>query len=235
MLLSKGIMSISNLAPIFLSLLLLLILTVPNELVAGFERSRLTTFWFESANHSFSGWMNIYFSFLGYEAALLLMPYTNKKSRLHLAFQIGNVVSTLFYTFVSFMALGFFSFEQLKQLSYPVLNMLSNIQFPFAQRLDDFIFNLTLLRALFITTTYMWMAAETFHRLRPNAKGQTGVYLFLLVIAIAVFFINPTDLDRTNKWLQQLGVVEIGVAMILPVLLLGMIAIAKVKERRKYA
>ncbi|SEM64075.1 GerAB/ArcD/ProY family transporter [Paenibacillus sp. OV219] len=235
LLLSKGIFGISNSAVLFFFFSIWMLPLIPYSLSTGFQFSRLTTFWFENSQHSFKGMVEIYYAFLGYEVMLLLMPFSDKHTRLIRAFQIGNGICTILYSFMSFLAIGFFSFGQLKQLSYPLLNMLSNIRSPFAQRLDDIIFNLTLLRALFITTIFIWMAFDTISKMRPNTKKQKLPYVVMMIIYVLVMFLLPSNLERTRKFLSQIGAIEIGVAFCLPLLLLLLVFIHKVKERRKYA
>lgn len=219
LLLSKGIFSISNTAAIAYFILIwnvLLLFYARND----FDWSRMTSFWFKGVDHTLKGWFQIYLAFLGYELCLLLFPYVDEKSHLLRAFQIANLITVLSYVLTSLVSFGFFSLHQLQHMKYPVLNLLSYVELPFVKRVDDLIFNLTMLRVLISNAMFAWASAETIRWVLPAAKFRSIPYVTIVFIAAAAFFAIPSTLEKTEMWLFKFGIVEAGVAFSLPVLLL---------------
>lgn len=230
LLISKGILGISNFTflPLLISLSnITLIIYNLDEL----EISRMTTYWFKDADHSFKGWLDIYMAFLGYELCLLLFPYANKKSRLIRAYIIGNFLTTFTYVIVALVCFSFFSFQQLQHLKYPVLNLLSFVELPFVKRIDDLIFTIILFRVLITNVLFSWSAVETMKWLLPASKKKRYPLVILGIIALAVLIILPSTLDKLEKWLNLFGYTEAAVAFLLPVFLLIALLINKYRGR----
>ncbi|OCT12335.1 hypothetical protein A8709_31385 [Paenibacillus pectinilyticus] len=223
LLISKGILSISYSATLVFFLLLwsyfLLFYTFDE-----FSLARMTTFLFKEVDHSVYGWIEIYIAFLGYELVLLLFPHVNEKTHVMRAFQIANLITTLTYLAISFIAFGFFSLHQLQHLKYPMLNMLSYLNLPFVRRIDDFLFNLILFRVLLTNAFYGWAAFQTLKWLLPKSKRTplqiTLPYFILAILAAVALFAFPITLEGNETWLNRLGYGEMAVAFFLPILLL---------------
>ncbi|BFT71211.1 GerAB/ArcD/ProY family transporter [Paenibacillus sp. P36] len=224
LLLSKGIFSISNTAVIayFLLTCNFLLLFYARK---DFDLSRMTPFWFKEVDHTLKGWFQIYSAFLGYELCLLLFPYVDEKSHLMRSFQIANLITTASYILVSFISFGFFSLHQLQHMKFPVLNLLSYVELPFVKRVDDLVFNLSLLRVIVSNAMFAWASAETLRRLFPATKFRSIPYVVLVIFAAATFFAIPTTLEETEPWIFRFGVAEAAVAVILPIALLTILLI----------
>lgn len=233
LLLSKGILSISNMTvlPFFIFLMnVTLLYYTYNE----FDLTRMTTFWLKGGSHSFKGWLEIYLAFLGYELSLLFFPYANKKTRLIGAFQLANLFTTCSYALLAFISFGFFSLHQLQHMKYPVLSLLSYVELPFVKRVDDLVFNLTLFRVIITNVLYVWAAMETLRWLLPPAKKSWMPYAIAVSSTLVTLFVFPSTLEKTEQWLNRLGITEFGVAFSLPFFLLILLIIEKYRGR-KYA
>ncbi|SDX38451.1 GerAB/ArcD/ProY family transporter [Paenibacillus sp. CF384] len=234
LLLSKGIIGIATTTVIFFICMFWLVILVPETLFNQFNFTRFTPYLFKDGAFTLKGMLNIYFAFLGYELCLLLFPYSGKKTRLMTGFQLANLIVTLLYCISAILTFSFYSFEQLQQLAYPSLNTLSFIRFPFVQRVDDLIFNLFMLRALIITSMYLWAAIELVRNMVTSVKKRVIPSLGMAILAAIIALWNRGDLQKTERWLYFLGMVEIGIAFLLPALLLILITIHHWKERRKH-
>ncbi|MBP1962204.1 GerAB/ArcD/ProY family transporter [Paenibacillus aceris] len=226
LLLSKGIFTISNTAVIAFFILTwntLLLIYAQSD----FDWSRMTSFWFKGVDHTLKGWIQIYSAFLGYELCLLLFPYVDEKSHLMRAFQIANLTTTFFYTLVCLVSFGFFSLHQLQHMKFPVLNLLSYVELPFVKRVDDFVFNITILRVLISNVMFAWASAETIKWILPAAKFRSIPYVFLAFCAAVAFFAIPSTLEKTEPWLLRFGLAETGIAFALPLLLMIILLINK--------
>ncbi|WP_261301308.1 spore germination protein [Paenibacillus andongensis] len=230
LLLTKGIMSISNTVVISFYFIIwnVLLLVYAYE---DFELSRMTTFWFKEATHSFKGWLQVYIAFLGYELSLLLFPYTNEKTHLIRAFQIANLITTFTYTLVAFVSFGFFSLHQLQHMKFPILSLLSYVELPFVKRIDDIVFNLTLFRVLITNVLYGWAAIETIKWILPASNKQWIPYIIFAIFPITALFVIPSTLEKTEHWLNLFGLSEAGVAFLLPIFLFVLLLINKFRGR----
>lgn len=226
LLLTKGIRSISSTAVLAFYVVIWntwLLVYIYDD----FELSRMTTFWFKDATHSFKGWLEVYIAFLGFELCLLLFPYTNEKTHLIRAFQIANLITTFTYTLIAFISFGFFSLHQLQHMKYPVLSLLSYVELPFVKRIDDLVFNLTLFRVLITNVFYGWAAIETMKWFLPASNKRWIPYVILAFFPLTALFVIPSKLEKTEEWLSLFGFSEAGVAFLLPIFLLVVLLINK--------
>lgn len=155
LLIIKGIYNISKAATSFFWLVVWTMLLLL-FFVKSFQWANLTPFFFHEASDVFLGALNIFTAYLGYELALLLFPYVEKNKSFIRAVQIGNLLSALTYVTVSLTCFGFYSFNQLKGMKYPIIDLLAQIKFPFVERVDNIIFSLFLFTVLITIVAYMW-------------------------------------------------------------------------------
>lgn len=217
MLLVKGIFVIERAATIFFWLIIWMLLLL-FAFSYDFEWVRLTPFVFKEGDNFLLGGLNLLKGFLGYELSLFLFPYSDKRTKLIQAVIIANVMITLVYFITCFIAYGFYSLNQLKGVLYPVIDMMSYIKFPFVQRVENLFYGFFMFTNLFSTVAYVWAAKEACQRVFKKVKP--GILAVILIIigfsAIAI----PDVTGEVREWLAFLGFFEIGVAFILPVLLI---------------
>lgn len=231
-LLIKGIISIANAGIIFFFSHVVVTPFLMSRIHNEFSLSRMTTFWFKEGSYSPSGLLGIYTAFLGFELCLLLFPYVNERTHLFKAVQWGNVLVILNYTINILIMFGFFSLQQLQHLKFPALNAVSFLEFPFIQRIDDFLINLTLFRILMTSTCFSWAAVETLKQLLPTNKIRWFPYGILVISISITLFVLPDTLEKFEEWLNLAGYIETGVALLLPVLLITLLLLNRFKERR---
>ncbi|MDR6880378.1 GerAB/ArcD/ProY family transporter [Bacillus sp. 3255] len=231
LLILKGILSISNFVILPLAVTIAVNVTLITFNAQYLDISRMTTFWFKEADHSFKGCLDIYVAFLGYELCLLLFPYVNKKTHLMRAYFIGNAITTFSYILVALICFSFFSFHQLQHLKYPVLNLLSYVELPFVKRIDDLVYTLILFRVLITSVLYSWSAVETMKWLLPTSNKIRWPMLLLGLLALTVLIVLPSTLDKLEKWLSIFGYTEVAIAFILPIFLFISIMIHKYRGR----
>lgn len=219
----KGIYSISKASTSFFILVIwtnLLLLFF----VKDFNWLNFTPFLLQDTTQEILGSLNIYASFLGYEIVLLLFPYTEKKGFIK-AVYIGNLINTVTYLAVCLICFGFYSFNQLKRMKYPLIDLLSYIELPFVERIENLFFGFFLFTTLLGTTLYFWAATETAQRVIPKVNIRWIVF-FLISCSFIVSWI-PNTLNEVEKWLAALSYIEIGVAFGLPILLLLILSVSK--------
>ncbi|MDQ0060728.1 GerAB/ArcD/ProY family transporter [Paenibacillus harenae] len=190
-----------------------------------FEWARMTPFFFSGETHFVEGSMSVFTSFIGYELSLLLFPYVEKGKKFMRAVQIGNLLTTLTYIIICFICFGFYSFEQLKLMVYPMLDLLSYIKLPFIERIDNLLFAFFLFTTVSTIAMYIWASQEIVKRMIPKAK----VKVIVILIIMAVFFIAwiPDTIPEIGEWLQYLGYTDTVIAFGLPLMLIAILLVNK--------
>jgi spore germination protein (amino acid permease) len=217
----KGLYNMSKAATIFywMTTWMFLLLLI---FFRDFEWSRLTPFVFQGETQMISGSIDIYCAFLGFELCMLFFPYVEKRNFFK-AVYAGNLLTTLSYLAVSLICFGFYSFDQLKRILFPTLDLLSYIRFPFIEHIENLLFGFILLSVLITCSMFIWGSKEMLQRIWPRAsvKGLTLCILFLVYI-VSWF---PQNLSEIEKWLKLLLYAEAGLTFCLPILLIVLLSI----------
>ncbi|WP_151736631.1 GerAB/ArcD/ProY family transporter [Paenibacillus tengchongensis] len=228
MLITKGIYTISRAATMFFWITawmyLLLLWVLPD-----FNWVRLTPFILQGGHNQFKGLLEVYGAFLGYEISILLFPYIDRRKKMMAAIQAGNAYLSVSYINLGLVSFGIFSSDQLKQLLYPLLDILAYIQFPFVERLENLLYGFFMFLVLMTVVMYWWGAVETAGRIVPRLKRQVLAFV-LLAITYGISFL-PKTIDEIDAWISFLGNITTGVAFGLPVLLITVLLIQKKGEK----
>ncbi|MEA3319481.1 MAG: GerAB/ArcD/ProY family transporter [Bacillota bacterium] len=195
--------------------------------LSEFSFVRMTTFFFQGDKDLLKGGLNIFSAFLGFELSLFLFPYVQNHFTKTLL--IGNGITTLIYFSVSFVCFGFFSFDYIIQDLYPVITLIEYVKFPFIERVENLIFSLFALKVLITVVMYLWAGKElvqnSFPRLKPNF-----IVFSLLTFGYLVSNI-PKVIREVDQWLLWFTYIETGIVFILPILLLFLLAVNKLRKR----
>ncbi|MCA0755534.1 spore germination protein [Paenibacillus sp. N4] len=224
LLMIKGIYNISKASTSFFWMiqwmLLLLIFFVKD-----FSWVRMTPFFFKGGTDVLKGGMSVFTAFLGYELSILLFPYSDSNKKVMRAVFAGHLFTTFNYIVLSFICFGFFSFEQLKKLMYPVIDLLSYIQLPFIERVENLLFAFFLFSTVATVVMYLWAAQESMRQMMPGVPQK----LLAFIIVTASFIVSwvPDTLVEVGKWLEYLGNASSGIAFALPMLLILILLIKK--------
>lgn len=228
----KELYNISKAATIFFWLtipLLILLLYFYKD----FEFGRLTPFLFKDNHMSAQGLTDIYFSYPGYELGLLLFPYVNKKTKLIKSLVISNSMLTFVYLYTCFIAFGFYGYKYLRTLQYPLLNILAYIQLPFVQGTENLFYGFFLFSILITSVMYLWAARETVEAIIPIPQKLISLLLVMAVFGISII---PDTLIEVIEWTRYAGYMTMGVAFVLPVLLIILLLIQRMRgDNHDYA
>ncbi|WP_241688704.1 GerAB/ArcD/ProY family transporter [Paenibacillus chitinolyticus] len=224
LLLLKGIYTISK-ANIIFSLLLLLLVPIFFAFTTEFDWVRLTTSLFKDGEHSVKGFIKMYSAFMGYEISLFFMPYASRSVKWMRGVYIGNFVVTFVYLMVTFICYGVFSYVQLKLQTFPLLDLLAYLKFPFMERVQNFLYSVFLFSVLVTAAMYFWSSKETLSRLVPKIKG-TYLSPAIMVATLFISYMAQT-LTVVEKWFGYLSVMLIGLAFFLPVFALVVLLFRK--------
>ncbi|QOR64626.1 GerAB/ArcD/ProY family transporter [Cytobacillus suaedae] len=230
LLLIKGLYNISKAATIiFLLTVWIVFLEVFH--IPEIELSRYTTFFLQGGNDWVKGILDAYSAFLGYELAILFFPYVTKKSKLIRSVYIGNLVTTSVYLSVMVVCFGFYSYQQLSHMLFPVLDLLAFIQLPFMARIENILFTAFFLKTLLTTVLYYWATLQVLKRIFKKTHDQLISICFIIFTFVLSFF--PSIMSEVNLWLTNLAYVQIVIAFGLPLIVLMAIFIKRVKRRGK--
>lgn len=229
-LLSKGIYNIGKAATVFFILtfwiVLLLLYFIPE-----WRLVRITPFLLQGGeSFSIQNWAELYMIFLGYELCLFLFPFVQRESKLFKGVVYGHLLITFLQIIVVIICLGFFSFKELQQTTYPLLDLASYMEIPFLYRLEVPIFSLFLFSNLISGVMYSFAALASLERVMPKIKTK----LLALLVTIVFFTVGfaPKILREVETLLRDTFFIEIGLAFIIPFVLLLLLWIQSRKERR---
>jgi spore germination protein (amino acid permease) len=226
LLLTKGIYNITKATTVFFFMTFGMVFLQAFHL-KELEFARYTSFLFYDSKYYIKGTLDTYTAFLGYELIILLFAFVNKKSKLIKGAIYGNIMTTFVYLSIALVCFGFYSFQQLSQMLFPVLDLLAYIKLPFIERIENLLFTFFLLKILITTTLYFWAAQQTLKRLFRNTK-EKALGFFLVFIAYGISSI-PKVLEDVNRWLTQFAYIEIGISFGLPLFCLFVLFIQRMK------
>jgi len=119
--------------------------------------------------------------FLGFETVLVYYPFINERKKANKWGYLAILTSTLLYTITAFFTFMFFTQEKLEHLTWPTLQMIKFIQFPFLERFE-FIFIFTwLLVVMPVICVSLWASIRTIKLTIPNLKPTFILIVFLLI------------------------------------------------------
>lgn len=226
---TKGIYNMSK-ANLLMVFILLMIVPSGFMLLGDFDLLRLSPYLFKDGHNWLKGFANVYAAFMGYELSLLLFPYTEKNNKWLKYVHLGNSLTMLIYVSVVLLCYGFFNYHELRYLSFPLLDMFGYLQFPFVERIQNFIFSLFLFSIITTSGMYFWSSQQMYSAVLPKFPWKLLLAL-IMILAIGVSYI-PKSLIIVEQWFDILSLIEVGVAVGLP--LLALLAILIQRGRRKH-
>ncbi|NMH68713.1 GerAB/ArcD/ProY family transporter [Bacillus sp. RO3] len=215
----------ANVLLFFLTIWTMLLLTFH---LSEFSFTRMTTFIMEGEKDLLKGGLNVFAAFLGFELSLFLIPYV-QKNFIKGVF-LGNTITSFIYISVSFVCYGFFSFEYLLNDLFPVITLIEYVKFPFVERVENLIFTLFALKVLITVVMYLWASKELISHSFPKLKSNF-ISFSLLMIGTLISFI-PDIIREVDQWLEWLTYLDIGIAILLPIMLIAFIGLHKVKQKK---
>ncbi|MUG67637.1 spore gernimation protein [Paenibacillus sp. 7541] len=222
----KGVYNISKASTVFFFSTIWMNLLVFKAL-DDIKLERLTTFLFKEGGDMFTGFLNIYIAYIGYELSLLLFPYVNKKTKLMKAVMYGHLIRTFFYLMLGIVSYGIAGHNLLKKMLFPLLDLLAYIKLPFIERVENLFYGFFLFTTLITLVMYYWAAGESTLRIFPKLKSS--VHYFVIILCSLIVSTVPVALDQVLRVLYLLGCAQIVIAFLFPVILILLLLI----QRRK--
>ncbi|PLT32902.1 GerAB/ArcD/ProY family transporter [Bacillus sp. V5-8f] len=178
------------------------------------ELARFTSFVFKEGDGWTRGIFQTYLTFIGYELSILFFPFTNRESKFFKSLMLGQLVTTIIYAYTSIICFGFFGHQYLKKILFPLLDALSYIQFPFVERLENFLYGLFLLKTLISVTVFYWASIQAANRIfKTINRNFLSALIIAGTLAISAF---AYSMEEVENWLTNLSIVEMGIGFLLP-------------------
>lgn len=225
-LLTKDLYSIVKASTVFF-LLTVWILSLTPYFFRDWSLHRFTSFFFEGTKngHTLAGLLDVYTVFIGYELCMFLFPYSEAKTKLFKGVFAGHALISSVQLLAIAISFGFFSFEEVKILEFPVIHTLEFIEMPFINRVENLVFPFFLFSNLVSSVMFAFAALSGVRRMLPKFS-QKQLALPLTAILFLFGFL-PTAFREAAEWIRFAYFSETGVAFALPLLLLLFIKLGK--------
>lgn len=158
------------------------------------------------------------FSFLGFDSALILYPFLQKKQSAAAGIVIANTVTMLIFLLTVLSCFTFFSPDEITQYDQPTLDLLKVIEFQFVERLELVFLSgfLIVISATWITLMYNTVFCTSW--LLGKQDHQNHVLILLILIIVAAYFLDPST-NQLEAWYRVLTEAGLIYAFAMPVVL----------------
>ncbi|MBO0962167.1 GerAB/ArcD/ProY family transporter [Neobacillus sp. MM2021_6] len=139
------------------------------------------------------------YQFLGFESLLLFYPFIKSPAKSKKWAHLMALFVTLLYLMIIIITFMYFSEGQLREISWPTLNMLKIIEGPVFQRVEYLAISLWLIKNLSGISLRLWSACrgmKSIFQIKPRASLLT----FLVGFLIVEYFMKERSLFR---WMSE--------------------------------
>lgn len=142
------------------------------------------------------------FTVLGLEILLFVYPYIRDKEKVHRYAQLGVFFTFVLIFSVMFVALGYYSGEQLEKTIWATLSMFKIVQFPNLERFEFLAVSLWLVIILPNTLFMLWAASKGLKRIF-NGRQKSFVLICTLIVYISSCFFQKRI--QINEFVDVVG------------------------------
>ncbi len=189
------------------------------------ELSRYSTHLLRGGDADLQSMLEIYVGFTGYEFFLFLFPYLDEKKKPFRAMYIGHAFTSFIYIYVTIICIGFFGFNLILDIMYPTLQIYSNIEFPFLIRIENIVFSTFYFKIIVTVTFFFWTALTAMEQIFSHISKK--IILPILLLLGCLITMNANTSTEADKWLTQFGFIQMGLAFLLPLILIIILKIKK--------
>lgn len=162
----------------------------------------------------------ITFSFLGIELLFLFYPFLEDKSKALKGILIANGLTLLSYLIVTFSSFIYYGPYEVLEYVWPTLNLVKPVEFPFLERFEIIFLSFYLL--VLATTGIPYYFSSSFSIAQLLGRQDHQLILAAMIPAIfVVFFFFTNSLSNIDKLSTIFNKAGLGIAFIMPILLLG--------------
>jgi hypothetical protein len=167
---------------------------------------------------------------LGFEIIMFVYPFVKEKQKAMFFVQMGNLVTTIIFTFATLISIVFFASNSLEKTIWPVLSMFKIVRLPNLERFEFIAVSFWMLIILPNMCFYLWAASKGFSRILRR-KQKWGVWIIAIAAFAGSFFIKSRyQMNTMTDLVAKLGFYF---AFCYPILLAMIVFIKKWFKRRK--
>ncbi|KPB06569.1 GerAB/ArcD/ProY family transporter [Bacillus sp. CHD6a] len=155
------------------------------------------------------------FTVLGLEILYFVYPYIRDKHKVHKYAQLGVFFTFILIIAVTFVAIGYYSGEQLEKTIWATLSMFKIVQFQNLERFEFFAVSLWLVIILPNTLFLLWAASKGLKRIFNRRQKSMVMVCSVLVLICSCFFQKRTEINEFVDLLGKFGFYMIFVYTIL--------------------
>ncbi|WP_010650193.1 GerAB/ArcD/ProY family transporter [Oceanobacillus massiliensis] len=164
------------------------------------------------------------YTFIGFEIFFMLYPFIQNKEKIKLPLLLGAVWSGLIVLFTTFIAIGFFSSEQLLRREWALLALFKIQTFSFVERFDFVVVAEWMMVIVPNMVLLMWGITYSMKRVY-RVPQKLSLYITAIVLLIGSTFIDHHfQIQKIIDYVAQLG---FWLVYVYPLLLLPLVIIKK--------
>lgn len=146
--------------------------------------------------------------FIGFELAFILYPFLKNKKSAFKGIIIANTLTFLLYMYVIIITYVYFSPDEIKEYTWPTLNILKSIELPFLERFEIIFLSFYMIILSMTIIPFLFTAAFGTSKLFGQKSHKIHVRIYIGVIAFFSIFYTPIgqNMETLGKWADYLGI-----------------------------
>lgn len=174
-------------------------------------------------------------SYMGFEILLFLYPYVEGKPAQSLKMvSLSNLIVTLFYSYITFTSLIFFSPKEMPIVPEPTLYLLKAITYSVIERVDLVFLAIWVVSVITSGLMYIFIASKGMQNV--SGKKTHRPFVPVVVIAVTLLALTPAKSDRlTEKLADIVNMSSLFFVFTIPIILLLLSFIRKGKSKNEQA
>lgn len=170
------------------------------------------------------------FSMVGFELLFVYYPYIKEKKKVLKFALIGSGYTTILFTVLTVVSIGFFSQETLMKTIWPILSMFKILRIPNLERFEFIAVSFWMLIILPNICTYFWSAIRGMKR-TFNVSHKKSIIIFCLAIWLISIFLENRVLINTIT--DRIATGSFVLAFIYPFILFALVKIRMRLTKRR--
>ncbi|WP_433742511.1 GerAB/ArcD/ProY family transporter [Falsibacillus pallidus] len=212
---------------LILSIWITFIIAVPLQYM---DYSHLLPIWNHSFKQIMMGTFKTSLSIVGYEMVMFVYPFVQNKEKVFRYSMIGNLYSTLLFTLVTFVSIGFFSSTGLKRTIWPVLSMFKIVRIPNLERFEFIAVSFWMLIILPNICLYLWSSVRGIKKVL-GITGRKSLYIALSIAWLGTLFLKERIFNNLAS--DYVGYAGFALFFVYPFLLYAMVKLKMIWKKKR--
>ncbi|MEI5908891.1 GerAB/ArcD/ProY family transporter [Bacillus spongiae] len=180
--------------------------------------------WDHSMKEFSTGIIKTSLSVIGFEMLFFVYPFVIDKKKTLKYSLIAVIFTTFLYTIVTFVSIGFFSYNGLREAIWPVLSMFKIVRIPNLERFEFIAVSFWMFIILPNLCFYFWAATRGLKRVY-KINQRLGSYIFGIILWSCTFLI--TSRIELNTVSDITGKIGLALITVYPFILFALVLVKK--------